>query len=412
MKLSELTDAQRRALRELVRKDPKIGYSKLQRYAVEELGLGGFTFDNARRLRPLLLLEVAQSGEQGDSPALGTPLTKRDDTIKERLVAFLRKHRAKVKLLDLARELDLSPRSLDALLQELSGEGYAIRQEDDLVWLQRQFEKPAAVDIPVGQFFGKRICFGAISDTHLCSYYERLDVLEALYDIFAREGITTVYHGGNIIDGRTRFNQFEVKWWALDDQIKYLLDNYPQREGITTYFITSDHHEGWWVEREGIDIGRKIQMEAERSGRHDLIHIGYLEADVRFKHGKGETWMKIIHPRDGAAYALSYKMQKKAESFQGGNKPRLLLSGHYHKFDACYPREIFALQLGCVQDQTRYMLQKNISAHVGGLIVELNQDENGIINRFKWEWIPFYDRRFYKGEGVFDHPGENTLAEQ
>ena len=44
---------------------------------------------------------------------------------------------------------------------------------------------------------GETIRFGLLSDTHLGSLYERTDVLNLAYKLFADEGIKNVYHAGD-----------------------------------------------------------------------------------------------------------------------------------------------------------------------------------------------------------------------
>jgi predicted phosphodiesterase len=296
------------------------------------------------------------------------------------------------------RDLGLSEREAQEIAEELYRQQYAIEfdAESGVFRLHSRPSLATAGNIVRPVERGARILkIGLVSDTHLCSHYERLDVLRELYRIFKSEGIREVYHCGNIIDGRERFNQFEVKYWALDDQVKYLIDNYPAESGITTYFITADHHEGWWQEREGIDVGRKIMSDAREMGRQDLVHIGYVEADVILETAGGRSVMRLFHPRDGSAYAISYRPQKIVESYQGGMKPRVLLLGHYHKFGVTYTRDVYVVQAGCTQDQTRFMRNKAIAAHVGGCILFFVQDtENGVLTRFQVEWIPFFDREF------------------
>ena len=48
---------------------------------------------------------------------------------------------------------------------------------------------------------GEWITFGLVGDTHLACKECRLDSLHAQYDLFEQEGITTVLHAGNIVDG-------------------------------------------------------------------------------------------------------------------------------------------------------------------------------------------------------------------
>ena len=109
---------------------------------------------------------------------------------------------------------------------------------------------------------------GWITDNHLCNRHSRLDVLEAGYDFFAREGVTHILNGGNWVDGEARFNRHElIVSPGMDPQLDYAIENYPQREGITTHFITGDDHEGWWLHRECVNVGEYFEMRARRAGR-------------------------------------------------------------------------------------------------------------------------------------------------
>lgn len=243
---------------------------------------------------------------------------------------------------------------------------------------------------------GKPVTFGVVSDTHVCSHSQRLDVLEAAYDTFAEMGITKVFHAGNILDGEFKFNRYELYAHGVHDQCSYLADHYPQRDGITTYFITGECHEGWWQKDCGLRIGWYIQNWAEERGREDLVNIGHVEQDVLFERPHGTFRLRLIHPGGGTPYALSYPSQKMVESFQGGEKPQAMIMGHYHKFDMVYPREVLCLMPGCVQDQTTFMRKKKLGAHVGFCICTIGARIDGTLGRFGVEWVPFYDRRYHQ----------------
>lgn len=239
--------------------------------------------------------------------------------------------------------------------------------------------------------------FGFTTDNHLCNRHSRLDVLNLAYDHFQREGISIVYNAGNWIDGEARFNKTElITAPGMDHQLDYMIDNWPVRKGIETHYIAGDDHEGWLQQREGIEIGRYLQMRAEQDGRYDLKYLGYGEADVALRFGSGSSVMRVVHPGGGSAYAISYTDQKRVESYQGGEKPQIELVGHYHKFNYGYPREVHTLQGGCTTDQSMFMRKKRLQAHVGYSIVRIKQDRDGAIARFAVEWCPFFDRGYYE----------------
>jgi biotin operon repressor len=238
---------------------------------------------------------------------------------------------------------------------------------------------------------------GFTTDNHLCNKHARLDVLNAAYDHFEREGITKAYNAGNMIDGEARFNKTElIVAPGMDNQLDYLIDKYPNKKDITTYYISGDDHEGWYQQREGIEVGHYLQMRAEQAGRDDLKYLGYGEADVDLLYGSGSSVMRVVHPGGGSSYAISYTDQKRVESYQGGEKPHVELVGHYHKFNHGYPREVHTVQGGCTMDQSMFMRKKRLQAHVGYSIIKIKQDETGVIIRFSVEWFPFFDRGFYE----------------
>lgn len=301
---------------------------------------------------------------------------------------------------DLADKLDISPRRLQQAVEEMKVKGTMIefRKTDGHYCLQPAYAAPAGKteiqSAPQGEWSH---VFGAISDNHLCNKHSRLDVLNAAYDTFERMGITTVYNAGNWIDGEARFNKTElVTAPGMDNQLDYMIDKYPQRNGITTHYIAGDDHEGWYQQREGVEIGRYLQFRAEDQGRHDLKYLGYGEADVSLRHGVGSAVMRVVHPGGGSSYAISYTDQKRVESYQGGEKPSVELAGHYHKFNVGYPREVWAHQTGCTCDQTMFMRKKKLQAHVGYSVVKIAQDSNGAVTRFAPEFFPFYDRGYYR----------------
>lgn len=295
----------------------------------------------------------------------------------------------------LSNHFECSVKTIKAAVEAMISEGKNVQVSDGGIELAHDIPKRAATVIDVSKRKLTHHKFGATSDNHLGSKYERLDVLNALFDIWAKQGITTVYNGGNMIDGEARFNKFDIHVYGMQNQVDYFVEMWPKRKGMKTYFVTGDDHEGWYVQREGVDIGKFIQMTAETAGRKDLIYLGHMEHDIQFAARKGIATMRLIHAGGGSAYATSYSPQKIVESYQGGEKPNILLIGHYHKAEYGYPREVHALQLGCTEDQTPFMRKLKIQAHVGGWTVDFDQDEFGIIHNFRVQFHAFYDRGYY-----------------
>lgn len=332
---------------------------------------------------------------------LNTPVVeivaKEDDenSIKQQVKKLLRK-KGVWSVESLSDELNIGVTMIRNTISELTNEGFNVKLENDTAVYSTVIQKANAVTLDVKKMSTGFYKFGAIGDNHMCSRYERLDVLNAMYDLYEKEGVKVVYNTGNWIDGEARFNKHDLHTHGMDNQIDYFIKNYPKRNGIKTYFVAGDDHEGWYTQREGIDIGKYAERKAKDAGRDDLIYLGYMEADVVLKAKKGETVIRVLHPGGGSSYAVSYTIQKIVESYQGGEKPHVLLAGHYHKADYIYNRGVHCVQTGTTQDQSPFMRKKRLAAHLGGWILEMSTDDVGAITRFKQEFVPFYDNAYYK----------------
>lgn len=300
-------------------------------------------------------------------------------------------------IIELADMFGVPPKDITAALAIIKKRHVLVDEIDDGVQLARDMKQPEApYRIDIGKHGTTEIPFGFATDTHLNSKYERLDVLHSLYDRFAEAGVKTVFHGGNWIDGdHPRINKYEIHTYGVEGQLNYFIENYPQRDGITTRFISGDDHEGWFVQQNHIDIGQTMVDRAMKAGRTDLVDLGYMERDIALVQPDGEAILRVIHAGGGSTYAHSYTAQKYVEMLQGGEKPKIVLVGHYHKYNHSYPREVHVIQGGCVEDQTPFMRKRKLQAMVGGVILWLTQAGNGVITSVKVEWMPYYDKKFY-----------------
>lgn len=267
-------------------------------------------------------------------------------------------------------------------INSLISRGYVITELNDKYLLQTSFTLEHNV-VKTNWNGDKVIRFGIVSDTHLCSKYQQLTHLNKMYDIFEKEGITTVYHAGDISEGDYQGRKghvYEIFKHGADQQVDYIIENYPKRKNIVTHFITGNH-DHTHLKNAGYDIGRPISRE-----RDDLIYLGINNASIFLTPN---CRMDIAHPLDGAAYALSYSLQKSIEAMPVDDLPQIFVVGHHHKSIYLYTRGIHALEAGTFQAQTPWMKGKRLAAHVGGWIVTVHVDDEGMVTRFIPEWVPF-----------------------
>jgi len=302
-------------------------------------------------------------------------------------------------------------RALD-MVRSLKGAGYNI---EDVEGQYRIHGKLRPDTVPKMLDFGRlqtpERVVGIVADTHIVNTHQRLDALEMAYEAFKLAGVERVFLVGNSLDGyKEAINADEVYARNCEDQKSYLADHYAQRAGIQTDFITGECHEGWWAKSIGINIGESIEDKFQRMGRTDMHYIGHLEKDIKLSYGAGSVVMRLFHPGGGTAYAQSYKAQKIVGSYQGGEKPHILVLGHYHKLGIFYPRGVWCILAGCLEDQTRWMRKQSIEAHVGFTILRFRQDKLGGISGMNVEQVPFYDRGYHLDAGEWEPALCDALA--
>jgi len=317
--------------------------------------------------------------------------------IRSRAIVLLTQGKKFKELRTIAQKLGATEEQIIPLLNSLRLSGYNVAQRGTKVAIVGEYMPSPKEKIEIPLMGRRTYTFGVVSDPHLCSTAQRLDVLEAAYNEFARQKIATVYLVGNHIDGECRFNQYELLVHGVTDQVAYFCDHYPQRAGITTKFICGNCHEGWWTAKIGLDIGKYTEMFAREMRRTDLEYLGFMERDVALKTSKGQSIMRLFHPGGGTAYALSYKPQKIVEAYTGGEKPHILLLGHFHKSGYFCPRGVHVLLCGCCQDQTKFMRKLSIAAHVAFWVVTVELAPDGSVCRWNPVEYPFYDKEFYEG---------------
>lgn len=304
------------------------------------------------------------------------------DQKKDRHVDTIETLKKGIRLSELAKLLSISVKACEVELEEIKARGYNVQQIGDEVMISN-LVIPADNRIS-NQWKGEKVIrFGLMGDTQINSKFTQITHLHKFYDICQSEGLDRVFHTGDIDEGEQMRpgHQYECYEQGADDHVKEIVRVYPKREGIKTSFITGNH-DASIIKRCGYDIGVPIA-----SHRSDMEYLGQSSAVIELTPN---CTIELRHPIDGTAYAMSYKIQKLIEAMSGGEKPNIIAVGHYHKTEYLFYRNVHAFQTGTFQAQTPWMKGKQISAHLGGWIVELHVDEAGTITRLKQEYIPFY----------------------
>ena len=343
-----------------------------------------------------------------------TSLTKLLAAAKDELTQQVRKAllREPMRVERLAAKLKVAPEHVAAAIEHLRNVGANIVERDACWSIDRYLAPPTEAAWRLASPDGK-YRFGLVADTHLGSKHERLDVLHDLYDWFAAEGVRTVFHAGNWIEGEARFNKHELVPSAhgMQEQLDYFVEHYPERTGVETRYVTGDDHEGWYAQREGVDIGGLLQATARKVGRVDLVHLGYKEAFVLLEHPKTKKHARMLidHPGGGSSYAVSYAAQKRVEAAQGGEKPAIWAFGHWHKSGYFFTRGVHCILVPCTKDLDTFGRKKGLEYHVGGVLVDAEQHPGGAITQVTPRFRMYYDRGYHNQQFNLSGPVAKRL---
>ena len=300
-----------------------------------------------------------------------------NQTERKKLFELLKKRYCSLD--DIVNELGIKRRAVRNLLNELQEEGVSVINKNQHYFIQKFAQVSAATF--KSATLDDVVKIAVVSDTHGSSEACRYDLLEKFYRYAKAQGVTEVYHCGDITDGigvyKGQENQLEE--WGVDKQAEAVIKHYPKVKGMTTYFITGNH-DLKALNKTGVDVGNLIVRGTRVYGRYvkgrdDMVYLGQYYARIKFKRGVS---LDLVHPDGGIAYARSYKIQKYIDALEGGSKPHILALGHLHiNGYFCY-RNIHAILAGAFQDQNEFLRRKG---------------KDGNIESFKPQWIAFYDAK-------------------
>lgn len=219
---------------------------------------------------------------------------------------------------------------------------------------------------------------GVISDTHLCSDAERLDLVNLAYDKFAERGIKVVLHVGDLMDGLDVYkghNQF-VKVYGAQAQAAYAIKNYPKRDGITTYAISGNHDLSTYL-KTGVDQMSLVVNGFDHEGKHyegrkDIVYLGQYAHRIILPQ---EVVIELIHPRGNTPYATSYKQQKRSEAMDRNLRPDVQLSGHFHTWNYIWLQGTHFFALFGLQDETEFFRRLGLPRGMGFMILHYSIDK-------------------------------------
>ena len=277
-----------------------------------------------------------------------------------------------------------------------------IKEEDTLIFKKNPPKtiNTNKVDLSSNKLIHTELCI--VSDTHFGNIHQQLHLLNEIYKEAYCRGITTIYHCGDMVDGNYPNRPEQPRQQFLhgfDEQAAYVVDMYPEIEGITTKYILGSHDETHYKN------GQSTISEWVSRCRHDMVFLGQDAACVH------ENGIKIVldHPGGGSASSLSYKPQKRIEILESGTKPKILLIGHYHKSYSFVYRNVRGILVPALCDKTQFQKKQGLLNMVGGYFLNIYSDYKGNIQYFEAEEILF-DHKDMWDEAGKDYKRVNKLT--
>ena len=285
---------------------------------------------------------------------------------------------------NIAKDLDLEEYEILGLVELLKQKNYYFEIIDGQVVKMKPKKENDVYVIPNKL---DHLKFLMISDTHLCSKYNRLDILKYLYDEADKKNVNYVLHSGDLTDGKSNRNEqiFSLLESSYTGQRDYVIDKYPKSD-IPTYLIAGNH-DLWWIKQCGADICKDIA-----SKREDIHYLGSDCEDLKI----GKLKIRLYHGKGGSSYAKSYKLQKYLDSITPEERPHILQTGHIHQAFYMKQGNTHCFQTSCLQDLTPYERSCGFSNDKSAWWVDVWMDNKGNPVKISQELEEFNQKKLRK----------------
>lgn len=255
-------------------------------------------------------------------------------------------------------------------------------QEVRVILKSLRAERPKGITrVPISR---RSFTFGYISDCHIGHKMFRADLFDYMVRFFRKERPDFILNPGDHVEGMSGRpgHVYELSHIGFDQQFQRAVQLYRQLDGFDHYGIDGNHDQWFYKKNDnGVVVGLELQRALKR-----YHYLGQDEGDLVVAGVR----IKLYHAGDGTAYATSYKLQKLIESFTGGDKPNIVLSGHYHKALYMFSRGVHGFECGTLCGQTSWMRGKKIPAHMGFGIVRIWHNRTGV-ERLSHTFVPWYE---------------------
>lgn len=295
--------------------------------------------------------------------------------------------RGPVPFADLCDRLDMAPGKARALVEEAQAAGLAIHTEHDAVSFRLPEPAEEIRDVGIAPTTGERHRVAVVSDLHFGSKYCLRQQYREFVHYAYESGVRHVLCPGDVLDGCYKHGRYELSHVGIEAQTGDFLDTHPRLPGMTFHGI-GGNHDDTFSDAIGMDAGAYVQNLAEASGRTDVRFYGRRGARLRVLGAVVELW----HPRSSGGYALSYQLQNHVRDYAVGQKPDILLAGHWHTWVYFETRGVHALACGTFQGNgSAFSKSLGGAPSMGGTLLSWELTQDRTLRRFQVERSAYYE---------------------
>lgn len=303
---------------------------------------------------------------------------------KELCDKIYRMAKKKIPFMEICKKLELKDYEVAGLVAVMHEEGYNIDfVNGEVIVLKTPKKQEEVYELPNNLEHLKLLL---ISDTHLASKYDRLDILRYLYTKADELGVKHVLHSGDFTDGRSNRPEhiYELREVSYEGQVDYCVDKYPTFDGKT--YAISGNHDDWWYKSAGSEIVKAIAKQ-----RDDIIYLGPDVADLKI----GGLKIRLFHGSGGNAYAKSYKLQKYLDTIPVAERPDILQTGHIHQSFYMKQDKTHCFQTSALEDLTPYCRGLGLANDKSVWWVDVYFDDKGNVYQIAPTLETFGDKKIH-----------------
>lgn len=307
------------------------------------------------------------------------------DPLMQKLVALSR--RTPIGFAALCDKLDLAPARVKSLIERAAQEGIQLHIENDHIGVRSSYQDERIRPIGIAPVLGEVQRVAVISDTHLGSKYCLREAIRDFVQYAYDKGVREILHPGDVLDGMYRHGIFEVSHMGIDLQTQDLFETLPKLPGLSYHCITGNH-DFTFTEANGVDVGHYVTTYFKDRGRQDIHFYGDRSAFLSIRGAVIHLW----HPKKGMGYAKSYALQKQVEKYSSGEKPQILLTGHWHVYTHCFERGVHSIACPTFQGGgSAFAKSLGGAPAIGGLILSWELTKDRTMRNFVLEYRTYYE---------------------